>query len=77
MGPRLAVFGTKAIRAEACTWPDRPRKRAEEHFINVPRTLQTIAATQCPAVPKCLFAAFVVDREVVAHLNRRYVTYAN
>jgi hypothetical protein len=32
---------------DACTWPDHPRQRAEEHFINVPWTLQTINTTQC------------------------------
>ena len=26
----------------ACTWPDHPRKRAEEHVINVARSVQTI-----------------------------------
>jgi len=50
---------------DACTWPDHPRKRAEEHFINVPRTLQTIATAQCQGAPTCLFTAIVTDREVL------------
>jgi hypothetical protein len=32
---------------DACTWPDHPRQRAEEHFINVPRTIQAITTAQC------------------------------
>jgi len=38
---------------DACTWPDHPRKRAEEHFVNVPRSLQTIMTSGCHGVPKC------------------------
>jgi len=51
----IALDSTFDSFMDACTWPDHPRKRAEEHFINVPRTLQTIATTQCPAVSTCLF----------------------
>jgi len=50
---------------DACTWPDHPRQRAEEHFINVPRTLQTIATAQCQGASTCLFTAIVTDREVL------------
>ena len=45
----------------ACTWPDHPRKRAEEHFVNMARTVQTITTPTCPAVPKCLFTAIAFD----------------
>ena len=54
---------------DACTWPDHPRKRAEEHFINVPRTLQTIATAQCQGAPTCLFTPIVTDREVLRTSN--------
>jgi S1/P1 Nuclease len=50
---------------DACTWPDHPRQRAEEHFINVPRTLQTISTAQCQGAPTWLFTAIVTDREVL------------
>ena len=36
---------------DACTWPDHPRKRAEEHFVNVSRSLQSITTTGCHGVP--------------------------
>jgi hypothetical protein len=39
----MALDSTFDSFTDACTWPDHPRKRAEEHFINVTRTLQTIA----------------------------------
>src|SRR5262245_22686350 len=41
---------------EACTWPDHPRKRARDHFVNAPRTATTIQATGCPleGVKSCL-----------------------
>jgi hypothetical protein len=42
-----------------------PAHRAEEHFINVPRTLQTIATAHCQGAPTCLFTAIVTDREVL------------
>jgi len=50
---------------DACTWFDHPRKRAEEHFVNLPRSLQSITTTGCHGVPKCLFTAIPVDREVL------------
>jgi hypothetical protein len=61
----IALDSTFDSFTDACTWPDHPRKRAEEHFINVPRTLQTIATAQCHAVSKCLFTAIAADREVL------------
>ena len=54
---------------DACTWPDHPRKRAEEHFINVPRSLQTIATAQCQGASTCLFTAIVTDRAVLQTSN--------
>jgi hypothetical protein len=53
----IALDETFESFTDACTWPDHPRKRAEEHFINVPRTLQTIATAQCQGAPTCLFTA--------------------
>jgi hypothetical protein len=54
---------------DACTWPDHPRKRAEEHFINVAPSVQTITAAQCPGVPKCLFTAIPADLTVLQISN--------
>ena len=40
---------------DACTWPDHPRKRAEEHFINVARSVHRDLSHR-PKVPihRCL-----------------------
>jgi len=38
----IALDPTFDSFTDACTWPDHPRKRAEEHFVNVPRSLQAI-----------------------------------
>ncbi len=47
--------------SDACTWPDHPRKRASEHFINVPRDFLSFAAVQCPVASECLFTAIAAD----------------
>ena len=65
----IALDETFDSFTDACTWPDHPRKRAEEHFINVPRTLQTIATANCQGVPTCLFTAVVTDRAVLQTSN--------
>lgn len=57
----IALDPTFDSFTDACTWPDHPRKRAEEHFINVARSVQTITVAQCPVVPKCLFTAIPAD----------------
>src|SRR5215471_20281421 len=55
---------------DACTWPDHPRKRAEEHFVNVARPIHTITVSECsPGVPKCLFTAIATDLEVLRTSN--------
>jgi len=61
----IALDATFDSITDACTWPDHPRKRAEEHFINVARSVQTITASQCHGVPKCLFTAIPADLEVL------------
>jgi len=65
----IALDPTFNSFTDACTWPDHPRKRAEEHFINVGRSVHTITVAQCPAVPKCLFTAIPVDLEVLRASN--------
>ena len=65
----IALGATFDSFTDACTWPDHPRKRTEVHFINVARSVQTIVAGQCPAVPKCLFAAIPADLEVLRTSN--------
>jgi len=65
----IALDATFNSFTDACTWPDHPRKRAEEHFINVGRSVHTITVAQCPAVPKCLFTAIPTDLDVLRSSN--------
>ncbi len=52
--------------SDACTWPDHPRKRGAEHFINVPRETATIEDSRCPQAEQCLFTAIEDDLRVLA-----------
>ena len=65
----IALDATFDSFTDSCTWPDHPRKRAEEHFINVARSVQTVSMSQCPGVPKCLFTAISADLEVLRTSN--------
>lgn len=52
--------------AAACNWPDLPRKRDIEHYVNVPRSQQAIATADCPLAEACLFSAIAADFQVLA-----------
>jgi hypothetical protein len=65
----IALDETFNSVTHACTWPDHPRKQAEEHFVNVGRSVHTITVSECPAVPKCLFTAIATDLEVLRTSN--------
>src|SRR5215813_2103815 len=41
----IALDETFNSFTDACTWPDHPRKRAEEHFVNVARSVHTITVS--------------------------------
>ena len=61
----IALDATFNSFTDACTWPDHPRKRAEEHFINVTRSVHTITTATCSTAPKCLFTGIAADLEVL------------
>jgi hypothetical protein len=64
--PRLINLDSEfSLFFESCTWADHPRKRASEHFINVPRDFDRFTATQCPVASQCLFTAIAGDLEVL------------
>jgi hypothetical protein len=72
---RLAAQGTRAeirrlIRldrdfdffADSCTWPDHPRQRGDEHFINLGRDAAGISADdECPTSETCVLSAVAED----------------
>jgi hypothetical protein len=76
---RLAAPGTQAeVRrlmaadtefrtfSDACTWPDHPRKRAAEHFVNLPRDAHGLASDTCPGAQKCVLSAIRKDAAVLS-----------
>src|SRR4051794_6342658 len=67
---RLALPNTRAeirrlIKADddfdffrdSCTWPDHPRQRDEEHYVNLPRDSTGLTTGRCPAAVKCVLSA--------------------
>jgi hypothetical protein len=47
--------------SKACTWPDHPRKRASEHFVNLPRSAAQIGDDPCPLDDICVVTAIDAD----------------
>jgi hypothetical protein len=50
---------------EACTWPDHPRKRASEHYLNVPRNFTDVHTANCPQASECLYTAIEHEKSVL------------
>jgi S1/P1 Nuclease len=51
--------------SDSCIFPDHPRKRAAEHFINLARDSQGLTSDQCPTSDKCVLTAILNDAEVL------------
>ena len=52
--------------SDACTWPDHPRKRAEEHFVNLARDSSGLTSDTCPRAHECVVSAIRKDAAVLA-----------
>jgi hypothetical protein len=52
--------------SDACTWPDHPRQRASEHFLNLPRDSAGLSSETCPGVSACVVTAIKKDFEVLS-----------
>ena len=50
----------------SCNWPDRPRQRASEHFVNLPRDATGLGDDPCPLAEKCVVTAIEEDVAVLA-----------
>jgi hypothetical protein len=48
--------------AEACSWPDRPRRRASEHYVNLPRDAPGFDEELCPLADECVVSAIEKDQ---------------
>jgi hypothetical protein len=52
--------------ADACTWPDHPRKRAAEHFLNLPRDSAGLTTEGCGDSSTCVVTAIRKDAATLA-----------
>jgi hypothetical protein len=57
--------------SESCTFPDHPRRRASEHFVNLPRDSKGLNANECPAGAKCVVTAILNDTEILTSRSER------
>jgi nuclease S1 len=52
--------------SESRTWPDHPRKRDVEHYLNLPRDADAIGADECPLADRCVLTAIKKDLAVLS-----------
>jgi S1/P1 Nuclease len=50
----------------SCNWADRPRQRATEHFVNLPRDATGLDDNECPLARECVVSAIEHDFAVLA-----------
>lgn len=55
--------------SKACTWPDHPRTRASEHFVNLPRSAAQIGDDPCPLDHICVVTAIDTDFAVLSQAS--------
>jgi S1/P1 Nuclease len=53
----------------SCNWADRPRQRASEHFVNLPRDATGLDDHECPLAEECVVSAIEHDFAVLASPN--------
>lgn len=52
--------------SKACTWPDHPRIRAQEHYVNLQRDAASIGTDPCPVSSRCVVTAVLNDMRDLA-----------
>ncbi|MCA1386034.1 MULTISPECIES: S1/P1 nuclease [unclassified Bradyrhizobium] len=83
---RLALPDTRAavrklIRAdtefdtfsESCVFPDHPRIRTQDHFVNLPRDSRGLTSDDCPLAPSCVLKAILNDSKLVNSRHEKTV----
>jgi hypothetical protein len=55
--------------SDSCTWPDHPRQRASEHFLNLSRDSDGLHSETCPGASACVVTAIRKDFEVLSSNN--------
>lgn len=51
--------------SDSCIYPDHPRIRAPEHFLNLPRDSNGLTSDQCPQADACVLTAILHDFEIL------------
>ncbi|WP_315766895.1 MULTISPECIES: S1/P1 nuclease [unclassified Bradyrhizobium] len=57
--------------SDSCVYPDHPRKRAPEHFINLARDSPGLTSDDCPASDKCVLTAILNDSKVLGSSDEK------
>jgi S1/P1 Nuclease len=52
--------------SDSCTWPDHPRQRASEHFVNLPRDSDGLHSEACPGASACVVTAIKKDFDALS-----------
>lgn len=52
--------------AESCVFPDHPRIRAPEHFVNLARNASELATDECPEANTCVLSAIRKDTQILS-----------
>jgi hypothetical protein len=47
--------------SDSCIWPDHPRKRSAEHFVNLARDSRGLTDEMCPRAQECVLSAIQVE----------------
>jgi hypothetical protein len=50
---------------DSCIYPDHPRIRAEEHYLNLPRDSKGLTSDECPLAPACVLTAILSDFSIL------------
>ncbi|HYD44227.1 MAG TPA: S1/P1 nuclease [Phenylobacterium sp.] len=61
----IAVGGGYESFTESCTFPDKPRQRASEHFANYSRSAPRVPGPDCPGGRPCIIEAIAGDLAVL------------
>jgi S1/P1 Nuclease len=56
---------------DSCVFPDHPRRRKPEHFINLPRDSKGLTSDECPGVDKCVLSAILNDSQVLSSRHEK------
>ena len=52
--------------SDSCTWPDHPRQRASEHFVNLSRDADGLHSESCPGGSACVVTAIKKDFDALS-----------